>query len=225
MPSAPTRTLPYLELDQQKVLKYLRLESGYLVVDRDVLPLYPHRVVAPEVDAFATVEPTADGKLPEFGASPATHAGAAQRTAHGGAARVVWAVDDKVLAMPPDVVEARHRQRDIARVCETRTRVDLRLLHVGQPLAAGRRVVQVEHVESPEARKRGCVLVLSSPNSKSEAEGEATAEGTHHETVGRGAREVYRLHLAWQSANERIDSEAGEALDAHAHGAQAGELG
>lgn len=34
-----------------------------------------------------------------------------------------------------------------------------------------------------------------------------------------------RLHLAWQSANERIDGEAGEALNAHAQGAQAGELG
>ena len=152
----------YLELDQRKVLKCLRLESGYLVVDRDVLPLYPHRVVAPEVDAFATVEPTADGKLPEFGASPTTHPGATQSAAQGGAAWVVGSVDDEVLAMPPDVVEARHGQRDIARVSQTRTRVALRLLHVGQPLAAGRRVAQVEHVESPEARKRGCVLVLSS---------------------------------------------------------------
>jgi hypothetical protein len=138
----------------------------------------------------------------------------------------VGADDDEVLAMPPDVVEARHSQCDIARVCKTRTRVGLRLLHVGQTLAAGRRVVQVEHVESPEARKRGRVLVLSSPNSKSEAEGGggATAEGTHHETVRRGTREVYRLHFAWQSANERIDSEAREALDTHAQGAQAGEL-
>ena len=134
---------PYIELDQRKALTRLRLESGYLVVDRGVLPLYPHRVVAPEVDAFATVEPTADGKLPEFGASPATHAGAAQRTAQGGAARVVGSVDDEVLAVPSDVIEARHGQRDIARVCQTRTRVALRLLHMGQPLAAGRRVVQV----------------------------------------------------------------------------------
>ena len=122
--------------------RYSRLESGHLIVYRDVLPLYPHCIVAPEVDAVATVEPTADGEFLEIGARSA-----AQRRA----ARVVGADDDEVLAMPPDIVKARHGQRDVARVCETRARVDLRLHHVGQPLAAGRRVVQVEHVESSEA--------------------------------------------------------------------------
>lgn len=34
-----------------------------------------------------------------------------------------------------------------------------------------------------------------------------------------------RLHLLWKSADERIDGEAGEARDAHAQHAQAGEFG
>ena len=103
-----------------------RLESRLLVVNRDVLPLYPHRIVRPEVNPGAAVKTTADGKLLQFGAGPAGHASPAPRVAHCGAARVVRTDDYEVLSMPPDIVEARHGQRDVAGA-----RVDLRMQHVG----------------------------------------------------------------------------------------------
>jgi hypothetical protein len=127
-----------------------RFESGHLVVDRHILPLYPHRVIAPEIDAVATVEPTADRKLLEFHACLASHATATQQAAHSGAPLGV-ADDDEVLSVPADVVEARHGQCNVARMFETRARVDLRLLHAGRLWAPGRQVVQVEHAKTPEA--------------------------------------------------------------------------
>ena len=45
---------------------FLRLEPRHLIVDRHVLPLHPHRVLAPKVDALPAVQPTTDRQLLEL---------------------------------------------------------------------------------------------------------------------------------------------------------------
>src|SRR6266851_5843460 len=113
-------------------LDALRLEPRPLVVDRHVLTLHPHRVVASQVDALSAVQPTTYRQLLEF------HADSARRVAWADAAcirsaRVVVmmmmvlmvADDDKVLAVPADIVDAGHGERDVTCISEPRIRMEL----------------------------------------------------------------------------------------------------
>ena len=77
---------------------------------------------------------------------------------------VIVANDDKVLAMPANIIDAGHGERDIARMRESHVSLQLKLFSVDAERlllrTPYRRAVQVENAESLEARKRGSVFVL-----------------------------------------------------------------
>ena len=132
-----------------------RLEPGPLIVDRHVLPLHPHRVLAPEVDALSAIQPLPYGQILEFHAHPApaparrvviTVTCTAIACVRSGRAAVVVITlvlvvlvvevvmalpdDDKVLAVPADIVDAGRAEGDVARAREPLFRLELELLPV-----------------------------------------------------------------------------------------------
>lgn len=81
----------------------------------------------------------------------AAQAAAAQQAAHH---RVPLADNNKVLAMPAEIVnivKAWHGKRNVACMCKTCAHIDLRLAHAGRLWVPRQQVVQVGHVENPEA--------------------------------------------------------------------------
>ena len=75
---------------------------------------------------------------------------------------ITLADDDKVFAVPADVVDAGHADRDVARVREPRFCLELELLsvHAGWLRTPYRRAIQMQHAEGLEARERGGIFVL-----------------------------------------------------------------
>ena len=75
---------------------------------------------------------------------------------------VAVADDDKVLAVPADIVDARHGERHVARVREPRVRLQLQLfpVHAGRLRVPYGRAVEMEHPERLEARKLARIFVL-----------------------------------------------------------------
>ena len=78
---------------------------------------------------------------------------------------VVMADDDKVLAVPADIVDAGHGERDVASVREPRVRLQLQLfsVHTGRLRMSYGCAVQMEHIERLEARKLASIFVLFPP--------------------------------------------------------------
>ena len=75
---------------------------------------------------------------------------------------VVMADDDKVLAVPADIVDAGHGERDVASVREPRVRLQLQLfsVHAGRLRMPYGRAVQMKHIERLETCKFASIFVL-----------------------------------------------------------------
>jgi hypothetical protein len=111
----------------------------------------------------------------------------------------VVANDDEVLAVPTEIIDARHGERNVARVHEPRVRLKLELsaVHARWLRTPYGRAVQVEHAERPEVRKRGCIFVLYSDFSCKKRGGEEGGEnGRYHGPVGDGTGEMNREHFS-----------------------------
>ena len=79
---------------------------------------------------------------------------------------MVMADDDKVLAMPADIVDTGHSERNVASVREPRVRLQLQLfsVHAGRLRMLYGCAVQMEHIEHLEACKLTSIFVLFPPN-------------------------------------------------------------
>ncbi len=185
-------------------LDALRLEPRPLVVDRHVLTLHPHRVVASQVDALSAVQPTTYRQLLEF------HADSARRVAWADAACIRSAR------------ASRHSRRWARRA---RRHVHFRATHPHGAVALSRACGMAADAVSTRRSSAACRGSRSAQtrrhiranfpnpasNTKGGAKGKTEAWETHHGAVGYGTREMNRLHLMRKLADERIDGGAVEA--------------